>query len=56
VQQQALDRLNRGEKPALSTFLTPNHPCQTYQQPDLVVLDAKCLAKVATEITPPPPA
>jgi len=47
VQQEALDRLNRGEKPALRSFLAPDHPCQAYQQPDLVVLDAKCLAKVA---------
>lgn len=47
VQQQALDRLQRGEQPAFAAFLAPNHPCQVYQQPDLVVLSAKCLTAAA---------
>lgn len=43
VQQQAIEQLQRGERPALSAFLAPNDPCQVYQQSNLVVLSARCI-------------
>ncbi|TAD76232.1 MAG: hypothetical protein EA001_12475 [Oscillatoriales cyanobacterium] len=47
VQQQAIEQLQRGQQPALRAFLAPNHPCQIYQQPNLVVLSARCIMAAA---------
>jgi hypothetical protein len=47
VQQQAIEQLQRGKRPALSAFLAPNDPCQVYQQSNLVVLSARCITASA---------